>query len=84
MKNLAENNLIRFISITRKKTGIFANFKVKGIKAGTEFSSSIAVDITAAEMDTTQPMEKIIEACGHLAVREAKKADLQFEGLHVI
>ncbi len=29
MNNLAENNLIRFINITKKKDGIFANFKVQ-------------------------------------------------------
>ena len=32
MKDLVENNLIRFTNIVRKKNGIHANFRVKGIK----------------------------------------------------
>ncbi len=81
MVNLAENNLIRFINISKKKEGIFANFKVKGIKGGTTFSASIAIDISAAEVDPGDPLEKIIEACARVAVRDFKKAEFQFEGL---
>ena len=40
--NLAENNLIRFINITKKKDGMFANFKVKGIKGGAALAASIS------------------------------------------
>ena len=47
--NLAENNLVRFISITKKKDGMFANFRVKGMKGGATFSSSISVDIGQAK-----------------------------------
>lgn len=84
MKNLAEKNLIRFINITRKKEGIFANFKVKGIKGGTSFSASIIVDISAAEVDPADPLEKIIEECARMAVKEFKTSELQFEGLGAI
>ena len=81
MKNLAENNLIRFINLTKKKDGIFANFKAKGIKGGACFSASIAVDISAAEVDPADPLEKIIEECARIAVKEFKTSDLQFEGI---
>lgn len=81
MKNLAENNLIRFINLTKKKDGIFANFKAKGIKGGACFSASISVDISAAEVDPADPLEKIIEECARIAVREFKTSDLQFEGI---
>jgi hypothetical protein len=81
MSNLAENYLVRFISISKKKDGMFANYRVKGIKGGTTFSTSIAVDIAAAEVDPSDTLEKIIEDCAHLAVREFKKSDLQFEGM---
>lgn len=84
MKNLAEKNLIRFINITRKKEGIFANFKVKGIKGGTAFSASIIVDIAAAEVDPADPLEKIIEECARMAVKEFKTSELQFEGVSAI
>ena len=84
MKNLAENNLIRFISITKKKGGLFANFKLHGIKGGTSFSSSIIVDLSAAEVDPTNTLEEIIEACSKLAVRDFKKSEPQFEGLQAI
>lgn len=30
--DIAENNLVRFISISKKKDGMFANFRVKGMK----------------------------------------------------
>jgi hypothetical protein len=32
MKDLAENNLIRFTNISRKKDALHANFRVKGLK----------------------------------------------------
>jgi len=81
MKNIAENNLIRFINISKKKDGLFANFKVKGLKGGTSFSASISVDISAAEVDPTDPLEKIIEHCARMAAKEFKKAEMQFEGM---
>lgn len=82
MKNIAENNLIRFINITKKKDGLFANFKVKGIKGGTTFSASISVDISSVEINISEDnLEKIIEECARVAVKEFKKADFQFEGL---
>ncbi|MBA3815005.1 MAG: hypothetical protein H0X29_00480 [Parachlamydiaceae bacterium] len=85
MKNIAENNMIRFINITKKKDGIFANFKVKGIKGGTSFSSSISVDLSSVELDiSSDNLEKIIEACAREAVKEYKKAEFQFEGLQAI
>ncbi len=81
MSNLADNYLVRFISISKKKDGMFANYRVKGIKGGTTFSTAISVDISAAEVDPSDTLEKIIEGCAHLAVREFKKSDLQFEGM---
>lgn len=81
MNNLAHNNLIRFLSITKKKTGLFANFKVKGLKGGTQYTASITVDMAAAEVDLTDPLEKIISQCAKIAVREVKTSDLQFEGI---
>jgi len=82
MKNIAENNLVRFINITKKKDGIFANFKVKGIKGGASFSASISVDIAAVEVDlATDPIEKIIDQCAHIAVKEFKKSEFRFEGI---
>jgi len=84
MKNIAENNLIRFINISRRKEGMFANFKVKGIKGGTSFSSSISVDLAAAEVDPSDPLEKIIELCARMAVKEFKTAEFQFEGIALV
>lgn len=82
MKNIAENNLIRFINISKKKGGIMiANFKAKGIRGGTTFSASISVDIAAAEVDPGDTLEKIIEQCATMAVKEFKRSELQFEGL---
>ncbi len=81
MKNIAENNLIRFINITKKKDGIFANFKVKGVRGGMLYSASISVDISAAEVDPADPLEMIIERSANMAVKEFKKCELQFEGI---
>ncbi len=81
MKDLAENNVIRFINISRKKDGIFANFKVKGLRGGVTFGASISVDISAAEVDPADPLEKIIEECAKMAVKEVKRAEFCFEGL---
>lgn len=81
MNNLAENNLIRFTNITRKKEAIFANFKVKGLRNGVVFSASISVDITALELHPGDSLEKIVEECARHGVKEFKKADFQFEGV---
>lgn len=78
--DIAENHVVRFISIAKKKTGFFANFRVKGIKGGTTISSSISVDIGQLNIDISEPLEKIIEECGRAAVRMSE-GKLQFEGL---
>jgi hypothetical protein len=78
--NIAENNLVRFISITKKKDGLFANFRVKGMKGGATFSSSISVDINQANVQANDPLEKIIDECGAIAARMSE-TKLQFEGL---
>lgn len=84
MKSIAENNIIRFLNITKKKEGVFANFKVIGVKGGTTFKASIAVDIAAAEVDLTDPMEKIIEECARIAARDIREPKYQFEGLQAV
>jgi len=84
INNLAENNLIRFINITKKKDGMFANFRVKGVKSGTTFSASISIDVSAAEVDAADSLEKIIESCAKVAVRDFKKSEFQFEGLAAV
>lgn len=78
--NIAENYLVRFMSITKKKEGLFANFRVKGVKGGATFSSSISVDISQAEVDAGDPLEKIIKECARIAVRMFE-TKVQFEGL---
>lgn len=84
MKNIADNQIIRFISITKKKEGLFANFRVKGIKGGAQFSASIAVDIAATELDASEPLEKIIEHSAVIAVKEFQKSEMQFEGMAAV
>ncbi len=84
MKDLAENNLIRFKNISRKKEGLFANFKAKGVKGGTSYTASISVAILDAEVDPSDTLEDIIKAAADLAVKEVKNSNLQFEGLQSI
>lgn len=81
--NIAENNVVRFISVTKKKDGLFANFRVKGVKGGATFSSTISVDIAQAEVDASETLEKIISKCGRIAVRMSE-TKLQFEGIHSV
>jgi hypothetical protein len=84
MKDLAENNLVRFKNISRKKGGMTANFKVKGVRGGTTFSASIAVDMDAAEVHPGDTLEKIIEECARIGVKEFQKCEFQFEGITTI
>jgi len=84
MQDLAENNLVRFKNISKKKEAIYANFKVKGTRAGVNFSASISVDISAAEVHAGDILEKIIEECARIGVKEFRKAEFQFEGLTAI
>ncbi len=79
--DIAQNNLVRFKNITKKKDGIFANFKVKGIRNGTTFTATIAVDLDAANVDPGDPLENIIEACAQIGVKEVQRSELKFEGL---
>lgn len=83
MKNLAENNLVRFISVTKKKEGLYANFRVKGVRNGAQYSASIAVDFSAADVDLADSLENIIEKSAPIAVKQLQ-SDLQFEGLIAI
>ncbi|MCB1181751.1 MAG: hypothetical protein KDK55_07020 [Chlamydiia bacterium] len=84
MEDIAENNLIRFKNISKKKEGMFANFKVKGIKGGATFTASIAVDIDAANVNPGDSLETIIEECARIGVKEFKKSEFRFEGLSTI
>lgn len=84
MKDLIENNLIRFRNISKKKETMYANFKVRGIRGGVNFTASISVDISAAEVHPGDVLEKIIEECARIGVNEFKKADFQFEGITTI
>ena len=81
MKDLAENNLIRFKNISKKKETMYANFKVKGLRAGVDISASISVDLSAAELHPGDVLEKIIEECARIGIAEFKKAEFVFEGL---
>ncbi|MDP1608319.1 MAG: hypothetical protein Q8L98_03270 [Chlamydiales bacterium] len=84
MKNLAENNLIRFTNVTRRKGAIFANFKVNGLRNGVVFSASISVDITSLDLNPGDSLEKIVEDCARHGVKEFKKAEFQFEGVDAV
>lgn len=81
MRDLIENNLVRFQNISKKKNGIFANFKVKGIKGGASFTASIAVDLDAADLSSYDSLEKIIESCAKIGLEEFKKCEFLFEGI---
>jgi hypothetical protein len=81
VKNLEENGLIKFTKLSKQKEGIFANFKAKGIKGGTTFTATMSIDISQAEVDPADPLEKIIEECARIAVKDFKRSELQFEGI---
>ncbi|MCB1213282.1 MAG: hypothetical protein KDK40_03195 [Chlamydiia bacterium] len=80
MQDNTGNNVVRFLNITRKKDGIFANFKVKVSNRGVNFTASIAVALDVADVDTTDPLEKIIEKCADRAVEAVRRAEYSFEG----
>lgn len=84
MKDMSENNLMRFTKITKKKEGMFANFKAKGVRGGTAFTANITVDLSAAELNPGDSLEKIIEECARIAEKDIQKSTLQFEGLQAI
>lgn len=80
MDNLEENRIIRFKNISKKKEGIFANFKVKALRNGVNLTATLSVDISALELHPGDSVEKIVEECARLALTEFKKSDFQFEG----
>lgn len=81
MKDLIENNLIRFVNISRKKDALYANFRVKSLHNGVVCSASISVDISSLELHPGDSLEKIVEECARHGVKEYKKAESQFEGI---
>ena len=83
MKDLSQNNVVRFVNVSKKKEEMFANFKVKGVRGGSTFSASISVAIDAAELHAGDTLEKIIEECARIGLKEFKASDFQFEGLGV-
>lgn len=84
MKDLIENNVIRFKNISKKKDSMIANFIVEGLRAGVKFKASIAVDLSTADLHPGDVLEKIIEECARIGVSEFKKSDFHFEGLSAI
>ena len=81
MKDLAENNVVRFKNISKKKDGMFVNFRVKGLRGGAAFNASISVDIAAAEVHSGDSLEKIIDECARIGVKEFQRSEFQFEGI---
>jgi hypothetical protein len=80
-----ENNyVIQFVSVNKKKGVPYVNFKIKGVKNGVAFSSSVSVDLSAAEVDFSHPMETIIADCATIAEKELKTSHFRFEGIHTI
>lgn len=84
MTDLIDNNVIRFKNISKKKSGLFANFSVKGIKSGVTFSASISVDISSLELHPGDTLEKIIENSARSGVKEFKNSAFRFEGMENI
>lgn len=85
MKNIADNNLIRFMRIMKKKDGLHVIFKAIGMKGGAQFSATISVDMSAAEVDPAlDSLEKIIDHCAKIAVKEFRKSELEFEGIGAV
>lgn len=79
--DLAQNFVIQFMNITRKKETMHANFKVKGSKNGTVFTTKISVELDAAGVDLTDTLDAIIAQCQERAVKEFKRAEFTSEGL---
>ena len=73
--------MIKFKNISKKKESIYANFQVKGLRKGVEFSASISVDLSAAEMHPGETVEKIVENCALIGIKEFKAAEFEFEGI---
>lgn len=81
MTTESSNNLVRFVNVNRKKGELFANFRVKGTRKGTTFTATISVVIDAANVDPADSLEKIIEECARIGVREFQASEFEFEGL---
>ena len=81
MDTITYNNLIRFKDISKKKEGIFANFRIKGVNKGVIFQASISVNLEHADVNPADSLETIIEACAKVGLVELRNAEFQFEGL---
>ncbi len=81
MHDFSQNNLVRFKNVSSRKGELFANYRVKGLRGGTEFTANISVSIDAADVDLSDPLEVIIEKCAEMGVRQFKACDFIFEGL---
>jgi hypothetical protein len=84
MENLADNYVVRFINVTKKKDGMFVNFKAKGIRGGVFFNASFSVDLESVEVDPQDPLEIIIKAAAQAVERELKRSNFEFEGIAAV
>lgn len=81
MKNLIDNNLVKFKNISKTRQGIFVNFKVKGERGGASFTASISVDIDSADVSPGDSLETIIEQCAKIGLGEFQRCEFKFEGI---
>lgn len=81
MKNIAENHVVRFKNISKKKGALFANFIVRSLRGGVAIASSISVDLSELELHAGDSLEKIIDDCAKKAIAEFKRSEFHLEDL---
>lgn len=84
MEKLEDNNILRFVNISKKKSAIVANFKMKGLRRGVTYSATLSVDITALNIDLDKPLEEIISLSAKEAIKQFTQAEVLFEGFQTL
>ena len=83
MKNLAENNLIRFTNITKKKDGHLRQFQSQRASTASSSSASISVDISALNSILAILSKKSSKSAPASASKSSKRPNFSSKDLHI-
>lgn len=72
-ERIVENKRLQFINVSKKKEGIFVNFKVKFLLNGIYIHASVAIDVLETGIDPSKPLQDIVQEASHLAASALKK-----------
>lgn len=70
MNDLSQNHVIKFFNVSKRKDGMSANFKAKGVSGAVTYAVKIAVDLETCGLIGDEEIPAIIKTTASAAERE--------------